>query len=252
MKHRYFVYFGYNGGAYCGWQMQPNGISVQAILSNAMKTILRQEVELTAAGRTDAGVHARQMVAHFDFERDIMPREYLVAKLNSFLPPDIAVDNIIEVKSDAHARFDAVSRSYEYHIVSRKDVFTSHLSMRIFHPLNFEKMNEAAQILFEYTDFTSFSKLHTDTKTNDCKIFYAKWRQYDDSHWIFTIEGNRFLRNMVRAIVGTLIEVGQDKISIDDFRKIIEEKNRNKAGQSVPAQGLFLVNVKYPDSLFRH
>lgn len=250
MKHRYFIHFSYNGAAYCGWQMQPNGISVQKVLTNAINTVLQCNMELTAAGRTDAGVHARMMVVHFDLEQKLKNENALTDKLNSFLPKDISIEKIIEVKPDAHARFDAVSRRYEYHISLRKDVFSLNLSMRIFHPLDFEQMNKAAKTLFEYTDFTSFSKLHTDVKTNNCRIIQAQWKQKDEYHWIFTIEADRFLRNMVRAIVGTLLEVGKGKISIEEFKNIIEQKDRCKAGSSVPAHGLFLVRVKYPDSIY--
>ncbi|VBB44986.1 tRNA pseudouridine synthase A [uncultured Paludibacter sp.] len=249
MKHRYFIYFSYNGANYCGWQVQPNGLSVQEVLANALKTILRTDIELVAAGRTDAGVHANMMVAHFDLENKLPSATDLVAKLNSFLPSDISIEKFIEVKADAHARFDAISRKYEYHILFKKDVFNSPLSMRIYHPLDFEMMNRAAETLFDYTDFTSFSKLHTDVKTNNCKILQAEWKQQDENHWVFTIEADRFLRNMVRAIVGTLLEVGRGKMTVEEFRKIIEEKNRCKAGTSVPAQGLFLIDVKYPDDI---
>lgn len=245
MKHRYFIYFSYNGAAYCGWQMQPNGVSVQETLTKALSTILRREVELTAAGRTDAGVHARMMTAHFDLETELPTDINVASKLNSLLPNDISVEKIVEVSPDLHARFDAVSRRYEYHVSLKKDVFNSHLSMRIFHPLDFERMNCAAETLFEYTDFTSFSKLHTDVKTNNCRIMHARWTQTDEAHWVFTIEADRFLRNMVRAIVGTLLEVGRGKMSVDEFRQVIEAKDRCKAGTSVPAQGLFLVNVEY-------
>ncbi|MBP1663608.1 MAG: tRNA pseudouridine synthase [Bacteroidetes bacterium] len=249
VKRRYFIWFDYNGGGYCGWQIQPNGLSVQHVLTNALCTILRTEIELVAAGRTDAGVHARPMVAHFDFEGDFPAGMDLVSKLNSFLPSDISVRNIREVKPDVHARFDAISRRYEYHILLHKDVFRHEFAMRIYHPLNFERMNKAAKTLFEYTDFTSFSKLHTDTKTNNCKIMQAHWEQRGEE-WIFTIEADRFLRNMVRAIVGTLIEVGRGKIAIENFRKIIEAKNRCDAGSSVPAKGLFLVTVNYKDDIY--
>ena len=250
MKHRYFIYFGYNGANYCGWQVQPNGVSVQEVLTNALNTVLRTNIELTAAGRTDAGVHAKLMIAHFDIEPELSNISGLVAKLNSFLPADIFIDKFVEVKPDAHARFDAVSRKYQYHICFKKDVFNSHLSLRIFHPLNFEMMNKAAETLLNYTDFTSFSKLHTDVKTNNCKIIQAVWTKLNENHWIFTIEADRFLRNMVRAIVGTLLEVGRGKITVEEFENIIDQKNRCKAGTSVPAEGLFLVEVKYPDEIF--
>ena len=249
MKKRYFLYFSYKGTAYHGWQFQPNGISVQEVLTNALCTVLRKEIELTGAGRTDTGVHAMLMVAHFDLE-DNLPVEFdLVSKLNSFLPKDIAVSKIVEVQSDAHARFDAVSRKYEYHVILQKSVFKTELATRISDSLNFEAMNTAADILKEYIDFTSFSKLHTDVKTNNCSIKQAKWTQKEDE-WIFTIEADRFLRNMVRAIVGTLFEVGRGKMTIDGFRKVIEARDRCIAGVSVPAQGLYLVDIKYPESVF--
>lgn len=244
--NRYFIFFSYNGANYCGWQSQPNGVSVQEVLTKAVSTVLREDTELTAAGRTDAGVHAKTMVAHFDLENKIANETDLVAKLNSFLPNDICIEKFVKVKPDAHARFDAISRKYEYHITLKKDVFNAHLNMRVFHPLDFQLMNKAAETLFEYTDFTSFCKLHTDVKTNNCKITVAEWTQKDESHWIFTIQADRFLRNMVRAIVGTLLEVGRGKITVEDFRQIIEQKDRCKAGTSVPAHGLFLVQVNYP------
>ena len=257
MKKRYFLYCSYKGTNYHGWQVQPNGISVQEVLANALRTILRdQALEIIGAGRTDAGVHAKMMVAHFDAdishlvaERSRSTLDELPAKLNSFLPADIAVHKVVEVRADAHARFDAVSRRYEYRITLEKNVFSTEFSTRIFHPLNFDLMNKASETLFEYRDFTSFSKLHTDVKTNNCTITRAEWSQRGDE-WVFTIEADRFLRNMVRAIAGTLLEVGREKISIADFRKIIEAKNRGKAGTSAPAQGLFLVNVEYPSDIF--
>lgn len=250
MKRRYFIWFAYNGTAYCGWQVQPNGLSVQEVLTKALCTILRTgDIEIVAAGRTDAGVHARNMAAHFDIEGDLPAEFDLTNKLNSLLPADISVREIREVKPDLHARFDALSRRYEYHLVLHKDVFRHPFAMRIYNPLDFNRMNEAAKLLFEYTDFTSFSKLHTDVKTNNCKIMYAIWQQKDDE-WIFTVEADRFLRNMVRAIVGTLLEVGRGKITIEDFRNIIEAKNRCNAGSSVPAKGLFLVAVNYPENIY--
>ncbi len=249
MKQRYFIYFSYNGARYCGWQMQPNGISVQEVMQKAISTILRTNIEMTAAGRTDAGVHARCMVAHIDLEHELPAGIDFVSKLNSLLPNDIAVEKTVEVRPDAHARFDAFSRRYEYHVVLNKNVFSHEFAMRIFHPLDFERMNRAAELLYQYTDFTSFSKLHTDVKTNNCKITYARWTQ-DNDKWIFTIEADRFLRNMVRAIVGTLLEVGRGKMTPDKFRQVIEARNRCDAGTSVPAKGLFLVNVEYPEDVF--
>ncbi|MDP4240915.1 MAG: tRNA pseudouridine(38-40) synthase TruA [Bacteroidota bacterium] len=249
MKKRYFLYFSYNGTAYHGWQIQPNGISVQEVLTKALCTILRTEIELTGAGRTDTGVHARLMVAHFDLEGDLPTQFDLTTKLNSLLPKDIAVLKIAKVKPDAHARFDAISRKYEYHVVLQKSVFKNELAARISDRMNFEAMNRAAGILMEFRDFTSFSKLHTDVKTNNCSVKLAEWTQKDDE-WIFTIEADRFLRNMVRAIVGTLFEVGRRKMTVEEFKAVIEAKDRCKAGTSVPAHGLYLVAIQYPDDIF--
>ena len=250
VKRRYFIRFAYDGTAYCGWQVQPNGLSVQEVLTKALCTILRTEdIEIVAAGRTDAGVHARNMVAHFDVEDRLPAGLDLVNKLNSLLPSDISVIEIREVKPEVHARFDALSRRYEYHLVLQKDVFRHPFAMRIYNPLDFDRMNEAAKILFEYTDFTSFSKLHTDVKTNNCKIMAARWEQREEE-WIFIVEADRFLRNMVRAIVGTLLEVGRGKMTLDEFRQVIDAKNRCNAGSSVPAKGLFLVEVAYPENIY--
>ncbi len=250
MKKRYFIFLSYNGAAYHGWQIQPNGISVQEVLAKALSTVLRTDIEITGAGRTDSGVHARLMVAHFETEAKLTDLEQFTNKLNSILPHDIAIYNIREVKNEAHARFDAISRRYEYHLVTEKSVFQHGFAARFSENLDFDKMNEAAATLFDYKDFTSFSKLHTDVKTNNCVIIQARWEKRNDI-WVFTIEADRFLRNMVRAIVGTLLEVGRGKIDTEDFRKIIEVKNRCKAGVSVPACGLYLVDIQYPDSVFR-
>lgn len=249
MKKRYFIYFSYKGTAYHGWQIQPNSVSVQEVLSQALSTILRTETELTGAGRTDTGVHAKLMIAHFDCESSLPTQVDLGEKLNSILPKDIAVYKIREVHSDAHARFDALSRRYEYHVITRKNVFKNELATKENIRLDFEAMNLAATTLKEYRDFTSFSKLHTDAKTNNCVISHAEWTQQDDE-WVFTIQADRFLRNMVRAIVGTLFEVGRHKMSVEEFRTVIEEKNRCKAGTSVPAHGLYLVDIQYPENIF--
>jgi len=213
-----------------------------------METLLREKVSLTGAGRTDTGVHAKCMTAHFDTEHPIAEIKNFVKRLNSLLPHDIAVQGLKEVALNAHARFDAKSRTYKYYIATRKDPFSNEFALLITYPLDFEAMNQAAATLFDYADFTSFSKLHTDTKTNDCKIKQAYWEKEGD-YWVFTIQADRFLRNMVRAVVGTLIEVGRKKISVDGFRMIIEKGDRCAAGTSAPAQGLFLTNVEY-DSLF--
>lgn len=249
MKRRYFLYFSYKGTAYHGWQVQPNGISVQEVLARALCTILRTEIELIGAGRTDAGVHAKLMVAHFDYEKELRVEFDLVAKLNSFLPNDIAIYKIVEVRPDAHARFDAISRRYEYHVTTRKDVFRNELASRLSDQLDFKAMDTAAKTLKDFRDFTSFSKLHTDAKTNNCSITHAEWTQQGDE-WIFTIQADRFLRNMVRAIVGTLLEVGRGKITVDEFKAIISAENRCKAGTSVPAHGLYLVDIQYPNNIF--
>ena len=269
---RFFITFTYNGTRYCGWQRQPNGIAVQEELEKALTTILRTPIELTGAGRTDAGVHALNMVAHFDVaklliestnqSRDaincvsnetdeyikILEKNRLINNLNSLLPYDIAVKNIERVTDEAHARFDALSRKYEYHITTHKNPFLKEQACRIHFPLNIELMNEAAKVLFEYEDFTSFSKLHTDVKTNNCTIMEAYWQQRGEE-LIFTIKANRFLRNMVRAIVGTLMEVGRERLTIEGFRQVIEAKNRCSAGHSVPACGLYFIEAEYPETI---
>ncbi len=246
---RYFIYLAYDGTNYHGWQIQPNGISVQECLMKALSTFLKREVEVVGAGRTDAGVHASLMVAHFDNEENLDPI-IITEKLNRLLPPDISVFQIRKVKPEVHARFDALSRTYQYYITNVKSPFNRHLKYRIYGNLNFEAMNKAAHTLFDYTDFTSFSKLHTDVKTNNCRIIQAEWTQESKNDWVFTITADRFLRNMVRAIVGTLIEVGKGKLTIEEFKKIIESKDRGKAGSSVPGHALFLVNVEYSEQIF--
>lgn len=224
--------------------MQPDAISVQEVLTKATNIILKDSFELVGAGRTDAGVHASNMYAHFDTEV-IFDKNEAVRKLNSYLPEDIAVYDIITVADEAHARFDATARTYEYHIHLKKNVFSKDLSWYHYRKLNIEKMNEAAKILLEYEDFECFSKTHTDVFTFNCTITEAFW-QLNGDQLVFTISANRFLRNMVRAIVGTLINVGLEKINVEDIRTIIESKNRGKAGFSVPAHGLYLTKVTYP------
>lgn len=247
--HRYFIYLAYDGTNYHGWQIQPNGDSVQERLMQALATLLRHPVEVTGAGRTDAGVHARLMVAHFDNPTPL-DSHFLADKLNRLLPPDIAVFRIRAVRPDAHARFDATSRRYEYFITTAKSPFNRGYRCRLFNKPDYERMNEAAQTLFDYTDFTSFSKLHTDVKTNNCRIMHALWTQVDADTWVFTIQADRFLRNMVRAVVGTLLEVGRGRLTVEGFRQVIEQKNRCVAGTSVPGNALFLVDVTYPEELF--
>ena len=240
---RYFIEFSYNGKNYFGYQIQPKDISVQEELEKALSTILREPIKTTGAGRTDTGVHAKKMFAHFDTSQDLSPQ--LVHQLNSFLPNDIAVYKIFKVKDDFHARFDATFRTYEYYISLEKNPFTQDSAWQHWRrPLDINKMNEACRILFDYEDFTSFAKLHTDNKTNLCSIYKAKWEQ-NGTELKFTVSANRFLRNMVRAIVGTMVDIGAGKIQPEDFRNIIENKNRNSAGTSAPAHGLFLVDVGY-------
>ena len=253
---RYFVYLAYDGTHYHGWQIQPNGISVQECLQKALTTILRIPIAVTGAGRTDTGVHARMMIAHFDFEYREAPEQlvdsaWLTDKLNRLLPPDISVYKVTPVKPEAHARFDALSRTYHYYVHVGKSPFLRAYSCRLYKTLDFEKMNEAAQTLFDYIDFTSFSKVNTDTKTNNCKIMKAEWVQLSPEQWRFEIKADRFLRNMVRAIVGTLVEVGRGKLTIQGFRDVIEGKNRCCAGESMPGNALFLVDVEYPDDCFQ-
>lgn len=249
--NRYFIYLAYNGTHYCGWQRQPNGVSIQQCIEETLSIILRKPVSIIGAGRTDAGVHARKMIAHFDWENEFTELTYFADKLNRLLPKDIVIDKIIPVKEDAHARFDALSRTYQYYISERKNPFNHEWVHRmVIKNIDFEQMNKACEILLNYTDFTSFSKLHTDVKTNNCRIDYAKWEQNDDL-WIFTIQADRFLRNMVRAIVGTLFDVGKGKCDLKGFRTIIEAKNRCQAGTSVPGKGLSLVDIAYPEIVFQ-
>jgi tRNA pseudouridine38-40 synthase len=250
VKKRYFIYISYKGTAYHGWQCQPNGISVQEVLIKTLSSILRTDINLVGAGRTDAGVHAKCMVAHFDYEGEKIDTSKFLLHLNSFLPSDIAVYKIVEVRPTAHARFDAVSRRYEYHVIFHKDVFKRELATRLFAELDFETMNKASALLCHYEDFGSFCKLHTDVKTNICHIDFAFWKQVEDE-WVFTIQADRFLRNMVRAIVGTLFEVGKGKMSLAEFCSVIEAGNRCKAGMSAPAEGLYLVDIQYPDYIFK-
>ena len=246
---RYFIYLSYDGSNYHGWQIQPNAATVQETIEKALSLIMRHTVEITGAGRTDTGVNASTMVAHVDFPEEIDCKQ-VVYRLNKLLPPDIAIHSIKAVTDSAHARFDALSRRYRYYISTAKNPFTRRYSCRVTGELDFEAMNRAAATLPEHTDFTSFSKLHTDTKTNNCKVTTARWVQTADTEWYFEIEADRFLRNMVRAIVGTLLMVGRGKITVDGFREIITKKQRSEAGDSAEAQALFLEEVKYPENIF--
>lgn len=246
---RLFVYLSFDGTHYHGWQVQPNAISVQQRVNEALTTLLRTPTEVTGAGRTDAGVHAHTMVAHFDAP-DSTDLSQLCHKLNRILPPDIAVKRIVKVRPEAHARFDATARTYHYYIYTCKNPFRLHYATRITYPLDFELMNRAAAHLLEVTDFTSFSKLHTDAKTNICHVSRARWEEVDDDLWRFEITADRFLRNMVRAVVGTLIEVGRGRLSLDDFKQVVQKKSRQAAGDSMPGNALSLVRIEYPAELF--
>ena len=289
---RYFVFFAYNGSAYHGWQFQPNASSVQQEMENAFSTVLHTPVTLVAAGRTDTGVHARLMAAHFDLP-DNIPMDDLTNRLNGFLPADITIHRIVPVQPDAHARFDALSRTYEYWITDVKNPFTDRLITYTRFRLDFDLMNEAAKILLEEKDFASFCKAHSDNKTTLCDVRRAFWEprplpfltgnlegssnssskieevaakqtekydnlqiykftnlQIEKPYWVFTIESDRFLRNMVRAVVGTLFEVGRGAMSVSEMRDAVHAHNRCAAGQSMPPDGLYLTDIRYPDRIF--
>ncbi len=251
---RYFITLSYDGTRYHGWQVQPNGVSVQEVLQKALSTLLRQPMEVTGAGRTDAGVHARMMVAHFDWpaipadcesKEEPLDCTQITYKLNRLLPPDVAVQEVKPVADGMHARFSATRRTYHYYIHTSKNPFLRAYSWQVPVSLDFPLMNQAAQVLLEYADFTSFSKTGTDVKTNICKMDEARWEELKPGEWRFTVSANRFLRNMVRAIVGTLIEVGRHRMTIDQMRQAIEAKDRQKTGESVPGHALYLVNIEY-------
>ena len=244
---RYFIALSYNGKAYHGWQIQPNAITVQQTIENALSKLLGESLSIVGAGRTDTGVHAMQMYAHFDFDSNL-DREQLKFKLNSFLPKDIAIHSIVPVNDDAHARFSATKRTYNYKIALTKDVFLYDYAYHIHQNLDIDKMNKAAEILLTYEDFQCFSKSNTDVKTYICNIEYAKWK-LKDNLLVFTISADRFLHNMVRAIVGTLVTIGLGKLKVKDIHKIIVSRDRSKAGFSVPAKGLYLTKVQYPDNI---
>ncbi len=244
---RYFLEIAYNGTNYCGWQKQPDENTIQQEIEHFLSTVLQQEIHTTGAGRTDTGVHASQMYVHFDVSEAINTRNFLY-KANSFLPPDISVLNIYLVKDDDHTRFDAISREYEYRVSIKKDPFSITSAYQLKNFPDIELMNEAASSLLKYTNFQAFSKVRTEVKTFNCKVTKAEWTLKDDK-LVFTISADRFLRNMVRAIVGTLLELGSGKITIEDFHAIIASKNRSNAGTSVPAHGLYLTKVIYPESV---
>lgn len=247
---RYFITLSYDGTRFHGWQIQPNGISVQGELQHGLTLLLRREMTVTGAGRTDTGVHARMMVAHFDFEGELpIEPNQLAYKLNKLLPQDISVQKVEPVDEEMHARFSAIARTYHYYIHTQKSPFLHYYSCELHYPLDFQLMNEAAGILMEYDDFGAFCKAHADVKTTLCKVTVARWVQMSSSEWYFEITANRFLRNMVRAVVGTLIEVGRGRLSLDDFRRVIEGKCRSDAGESMPGKALFLERIDYPTTL---
>lgn len=246
---RFFITLSYNGKNYVGWQIQPNGLSVQQVLQESFATVLRCPIEVVGAGRTDAGVHAAKMVAHFDFGGDPFDENILIKRLNSFLPKDISVHAIRGVSPHAHARFSALYRTYRYYLTTEKNPFLCDFRYRVFFQPDIDRMNDLCRLLKEYDDFTSFSKLHTDVKTNICHIDQAYWERRENE-FVFTIRADRFLRNMVRSVVGTLLEGGRGRLDMESFRRIIEAKDRSAAGNSAPAHALFLHDVAYPSDIW--
>jgi tRNA pseudouridine38-40 synthase len=250
VKTRYFIFISYKGTSYHGWQLQPNSMTVQKILENALSVVLAEDISTTGAGRTDAGVHALFFCAHFDsLSSDLCNRENLVFRLNSFLPEDISVSSIKKVLPDANARYSAISRTYRYYISRKKDPFFNSSSWYLHGDIDIEAMNQACSILFRHSDFTSFSKLHSGAKTNICKIYEAFWEE-KENRLVFTIRADRFLRNMVRAIVGTIVDIGFGKMNLTEFEAVILAGDRCKAGTSAPAKGLFLTDIEYPVEIF--
>ena len=246
---RYFAELRYNGAAYCGWQRQPDAPTVQQTVERALSTLLRAETEIVGAGRTDTGVNASYYVAHFDCDRPIDDTERLVYKLNLILPPDIAVGHVAAVADDAHARFSACEREYRYYVERRKNPFTRHTSWQYYVPLDVDAMNLAAALLPTFDDFTSFAKLNSNNKTNICRISAAGWRESGDV-LRFTIRADRFLRNMVRSIVGTLVDVGRGRYTVGEFGEIVASRDLSRSSAGAPAQGLFLSDVRYPADVF--
>ncbi len=241
---RYLIHLSYDGARFHGWQIQPNGISVEGELERCLSTLLRKEVDIVGAGRTDAGVNARHMAAHFDWdeELDVAQLKYRLVRM---LPPDIGIYCIEKVDDSLHARFSATARTYHYYVSTVKNPFTRRYYWQTHFDLDFALMNEAAAILMEYDDFACFCKSHTDVKTTICHMMEARWIQQNDTDWYFRIKANRFLRNMVRAVVGTLVEVGRNRMTLEEFRSVIEGKKRTKAGESMPGHALFLEKVDY-------
>ena len=250
MKTRYFIFISYKGTSYHGWQVQPNSVTVQKILDEALSVVLNETISTTGAGRTDAGVHAMFFCAHFDSSSpDLQTTNNLVFRLNQYLPADISVSSIMKVVPDANARYSAISRTYKYYISRIKDPFSDNSSWYLHGKIDISAMNTACLGLIHHTDFTSFSRLHSETKSNICKIYGAGWEELDN-RLVFTIKADRFLRNMVRAIAGTMVEIGFGKMNIKEFEEIILAKDRCKAGKSAPAKGLFLTDIEYPEEIF--
>ena len=249
---RYFIELSYDGAAYCGWQRQPDAPTVQQALEKGLSTLLRQDIEVVGAGRTDTGVNASYYVAHFDCEDGVKDCAQLVYKLNLILPQDIAVKRVREVTPEAHARFDAVEREYTYYISQRKNPFRRYSAWQYYVPLDVERMNEAAATLLDYDDFTSFAKLNSNNKTNICRVVKAEWRraEWDEDLLIFTIRADRFLRNMIRAIVGTLVDVGRGRYTVEEFRDILHSRDLSRSSAGAPAVGLFLSDVEYSENVY--
>ena len=242
---RYFIFFSYDGTNYHGWQIQPNANSVQQELQHALSLLLRKDIEVVGAGRTDTGVHARQMAAHFDWDGDDIDCDQTVYRLNRILPKDIAVTGMRQVPQEMHARFSATSRTYHYYIHTKKDPFERHYSLQVNYALDFDKMNEAAKLFLTHEDYAAFCKAGGDNKTTICHVTEARWVQTSPTTWYFVITANRFLRNMVRAVVGTLIDVGRGKISMEQFIDILHNGTRSDAGESMPGNALFLETIDY-------
>ena len=249
---RYFIELSYDGAAYCGWQRQPDAPTVQQTLEQGLSTLLREPIEVVGAGRTDTGVNASYYVAHFDCEKGVDNCAQLVYKLNLILPHDVAIKSVRKVKEEAHARFDAIEREYTYYISQRKNPFRRYSAWQYYVPLDMERMNEAAAKLLEYDDFTSFAKLNSNNKTSICHVVRAEWRRADSDAdlLIFTIRADRFLRNMIRAIVGTLVDVGRGRYTVEDFERILHSRDLSLSSAGAPAVGLFLSDVKYGEEVY--
>jgi len=245
---RYFIRLAYNGARYHGWQIQENARSVQHEITRAFEIIWKAEISLVGCGRTDTGVHAKDYYAHFELEesKSAFDLDEMAFRLNRYLDDDLVIIKIFPVPSDLHARFSAISRTYKYYVHTRKDPFLLDFSWFVPHPVDMDRMNDGCKLIVQTRDFTSFSKLHSTAKTNICRVTHAEWNQ-QGHQLVFTITADRFLRNMVRAIVGTLMELGQGKISKEELKKIIDGKDRALAGESVPAKGLFLTEIRYPE-----